>query len=746
MHSVRYKILSILLLIILGSIFFTTTVNAAETCTASVSPNSIEASVTTSFSFSITNTGDGGIIYIKVTRPTGNFSLFNDGGVPSPWIAGVNSVYSEIYNGTVSSGNTLNFTLGANVGPEVAASEDWTIQMIVTGSLVTCTGGPFGTEVVAAGDTTGPTLSQPSVSNVTKSSATISWTTNEASDSTVNYGTSLSYGSTLYSETMTTSHTLTITGLNADTTYYYEIKSKDASSNSSQSSGYNFTTASANTTTTTTATATPTPTATTSTTTATASPTATPKVFVDNIGPVVKLTTDFSDSFEQAPLIEGTAEDASSSLGKIEYSIDGGDNWLPVDDTSSSTTKSAAFSFTPNLSEDGNYQIVARATDSVGNIGESETSILIIDRLPPSVGGNLIYLGPHPLLPNQDGVIVTMAGLAQKITLSAVGGPTSIDLYANNKMFSLAHSSQTGLWNGTIIFDSPGIYQLKTKAVDGAGNKTERDINTVLVMRSGQITSDSGKSLQKAKITVYNQNELSREWAVWDAKAFSQENPQNIEDDGSYEFFLPAGTYYLQVSSPGYQTLTTKIFKINSSIPLNADFVLTKATGFNIGPFTFAIPNIFVKQADVVIKSPKIPESVSKSVLYGQEIKAFTLPTQTGNFDSHSLKGEKSVITFVSSWSPPAVEQISAIDKAIYDREINDQLITTQETPSKLEIFLKRGGYLSQIAVDRDGETIEQFHINSLPTHYFLDRTGTVEKVVTGVLNVDEIKGILDSI
>ena len=80
-------------------------------------------------------------------------------------------------------------------------------------------------------DLTPPVISSVSA-NTTSSSAAIRWTTNEPADSQVQYGLTSAYGSTTpLDSTRTTSHTVTITGLRAQTTYHYRVLSRDAAGN-----------------------------------------------------------------------------------------------------------------------------------------------------------------------------------------------------------------------------------------------------------------------------------------------------------------------------------------------------------------------------------------------------------------------------------------------------------------------------------------------------------------------------------
>src|SRR3990172_3617815 len=92
-------------------------------------------------------------------------------------------------------------------------------------------------------DTTPPVISGVYASNVTQTSAVVNWTTNEASTSLVEYGTTTSYGfSTTLDPTAETAHSVTLTGLSPSTVYNYRVKSTDASGNPSVSGNYTFTT------------------------------------------------------------------------------------------------------------------------------------------------------------------------------------------------------------------------------------------------------------------------------------------------------------------------------------------------------------------------------------------------------------------------------------------------------------------------------------------------------------------------
>ena len=92
-------------------------------------------------------------------------------------------------------------------------------------------------------DTIKPMISDISASGVTSTGATITWTTDELATSKVEYGTSEAYGLVKSDATFTTSHSITLTGLSAGTTYHYRVKSADAATNENVSTDHTFTTA-----------------------------------------------------------------------------------------------------------------------------------------------------------------------------------------------------------------------------------------------------------------------------------------------------------------------------------------------------------------------------------------------------------------------------------------------------------------------------------------------------------------------
>jgi len=80
-------------------------------------------------------------------------------------------------------------------------------------------------------DTTPPVISNIILSEITHNSAKITWDTDEQSNSKVNYGITIALGDTISNSAMVTSHSIVLTDLLPETSYYYEVQSTDIEGN-----------------------------------------------------------------------------------------------------------------------------------------------------------------------------------------------------------------------------------------------------------------------------------------------------------------------------------------------------------------------------------------------------------------------------------------------------------------------------------------------------------------------------------
>ncbi len=203
------------------------------------------------------------------------------------------------------------------------------------GNTVTSGNNSFTTS--SSVDTTAPVISSINAGGITGSGATISWTTNEAATSKVEYGTTTAYGSsTTLDNTLRTNHSQTLSGLSASTTIHYRVISQDGSGNTSLSGDNTLTTGAA----------------------------------TDSTGPVISNVTILSTSSNSVTITWTTDEVATS---QIEYGT--------TTAYGSSTTKNETLQISHNqtltgLLEDTQYHFKIKSADGFGNLTETgDTSL-----------------------------------------------------------------------------------------------------------------------------------------------------------------------------------------------------------------------------------------------------------------------------------------------------------------------------------------------------------------------------------
>jgi chitodextrinase len=94
-------------------------------------------------------------------------------------------------------------------------------------------------------DTIAPSIDKITVGNISGTSATISWSTNEKSTSEILFGTTANYSNSNWSRSLGTAHSITLKNLQPNTTYHYQITARDFSGNRTVSADATFTTGAA---------------------------------------------------------------------------------------------------------------------------------------------------------------------------------------------------------------------------------------------------------------------------------------------------------------------------------------------------------------------------------------------------------------------------------------------------------------------------------------------------------------------
>ncbi|HTX58247.1 MAG TPA: TlpA disulfide reductase family protein [Verrucomicrobiae bacterium] len=127
----------------------------------------------------------------------------------------------------------------------------------------------------------------------------------------------------------------------------------------------------------------------------------------------------------------------------------------------------------------------------------------------------------------------------------------------------------------------------------------------------------------------------------------------------------------------------------------------------------------------------------------GQPAPAWAEPTASGaELSLASLRGDAVYLNFFATWCPPCNEEAPAIEK-LQRRYFKDGLrvvgVDELENAARARQFVKDHGLTYPAVVD-SGDLRDQYNVNGLPVHVFIDRTGVVQKIVVGEMQPDEIR------
>jgi hypothetical protein len=162
-----------------------------------------------------------------------NVKLLNDTGAAVAQAAGSPSLSSNGLIATITPAASL--TEGRIYKIQVVGGTAGVLDLANHGMAATST---QATGFSTVADTTPPTISAVASSAVLSTTATVTWTTSEASDGQVFYRKpgATTYQQTALDPTMVTSHSTGLAGLDPSTTYEYYVASSDAAGNTATSS------------------------------------------------------------------------------------------------------------------------------------------------------------------------------------------------------------------------------------------------------------------------------------------------------------------------------------------------------------------------------------------------------------------------------------------------------------------------------------------------------------------------------
>jgi hypothetical protein len=193
-----------------------------------------------------------------------------------------------------------------------------------------------------------------------------------------------------------------------------------------------------------------------------------------------------------------------------------------------------------------------------------------------SLSSSFVFAGPNILMPAALSAVVSLEGTKSKEAEPEVG-PLPVETRLVLAEFDYIDSG-SGVYTATV--QSPmvdGEYEIITVFDYTDTNTSSKEIKLITVVDpEGYIYEKNGEAQTRiagAVASLYWLNPDTKQYELWPAKDFQQENPQITDVRGSYSFLVPDGYYYLKVEAPGYLSYDGKPFQVaeGSGIHINVE-------------------------------------------------------------------------------------------------------------------------------------------------------------------------------
>ena len=129
----------------------------------------------------------------------------------------------------------------------------------------------------------------------------------------------------------------------------------------------------------------------------------------------------------------------------------------------------------------------------------------------------------------------------------------------------------------------PGEYEVITVIAYKDPTLGTRQIRmTTVVDPEGYVYEENGGKetrIPSAIVSLYYLNPITKNYELWPAKNYQQENPQITDIRGTYSFLVPEGSYYFSVEAPGYDSYEGKVFVVREGSGVHQNIELKPRGG-----------------------------------------------------------------------------------------------------------------------------------------------------------------------
>ena len=166
----------------------------------------------------------------------------------------------------------------------------------------------------------------------------------------------------------------------------------------------------------------------------------------------------------------------------------------------------------------------------------------------------------------------------EKVNAQEVKNPSDIEQRLVLTQFEYQDSGN-GIYTANVVMPVvDGEYEIITVMDYEDVHIESKEIKLITVVDpEGYVYEKNGEQetrISGAIVSLYWLNPDTKQYELWPAKDFQQEDPQTTDVRGIYSFLVPNGYYYLKVDAPGYLSYDGKPFEVKEGSGIHIDIEL----------------------------------------------------------------------------------------------------------------------------------------------------------------------------
>lgn len=134
----------------------------------------------------------------------------------------------------------------------------------------------------------------------------------------------------------------------------------------------------------------------------------------------------------------------------------------------------------------------------------------------------------------------------------------------------------------------------------------------------------------------------------------------------------------------------------------------------------------------------------------GDKAPNFSLQDMDGNsYKLSDYEGEGVFLNFWGTWCAPCVKEMPAMDRQfeVYkDQGVNVLAVNIAQSDFEVQSFVDRFGLSFPVAIDNSKSVMTAYNIRPLPTTVLVNPEGRIQRIVTGEMTEEDIKGFMEEI